>query len=178
MSKRIRFAYITLKGGEPAVLSTVETAPGQYETLLASPDFEQELVQLRTTSRDQAVGDFNHLRKTYDVQPLTGKYLKLAEDLEAAAAYGMEEAANTEDSGTCNFDAAVLNLKGWSRKKVEQAAKAVGLGCSAWSLYGAGHYVFSLRCRYQGNARTRAAEAMCEALRLFGYSAGMYYQMD
>lgn len=178
MSNRIRFAHITLKGGEPAVLSTVQLSPGLYETMLASPDFEQEFVQLRTTSRDQAVADFNHLRKTYDVEPLSGKYLRLAEDLEAAAAYGMEEAANTEDGGTCNFDAAVLDLKGWSRKKVEQAAKAAGLVCSVWNICGTKRYVFSMRCRYQAAARTKAAEAMCEALRMFGYSTGMYYQID
>ena len=178
MKRQIRFANITLKSGEAAILSTVETAPGHYETMLMSPDCGQEYAQLRTTDEAQAIADFEHLRKTYHVPPLSGRYAALAKDLEAAAAYGMECAANTEDGGTCNFDAVALDLSGWRKDKVEQAAKAAGVGCFVWNLWGSKRYVFPVRCGYQGNARTRVAEAMGEALELSGYKTGMYYQMD
>lgn len=176
--KRIKFAHITMRGGQEAVLSTVELEPGLYETMLTSPDFDTAFVQLRTTNEGQAISDFNHLHKQYYVEPLTGKYAELAKDLEAAAAYGMEVAANTEDGGTCNFDSATLNLRGWRSAKVKAAAKAAGVGCSVWNLYGSKRYVFSIPGCGQANAKTAAAEAMREALQLSGYDAGMYYQMD
>ena len=178
MTRKIRFKRITMSNGQDAVLSTVELEPGLYETLMASPDYSFEYTQLRTTDEAQAIADFKQLRKQYHVEPLTGRYADLAKDLEAAAAYGLEVAANVEDGGTCNFDAVALDLPGWCRKKVEQAAKAAGVGCSTWTLFGHKKYVFSIRSGYQGSARTEAAEAMAEALKLSGYDAGMYYQMD
>ena len=178
MTRRIKFAHITMQGGLEAVLSTVELEPGLYETMLASPDFDVEYVQLRTTDEAQAIGDFNHLHKQYHVEPLTGRYADLAKDLEAAAAYGLEVAANVEDGGTCNMDAVALDLRGWRRDKVEQAAKAAGVGCFVWNLYGHKRYVFTVRSGGQANRRTAAAEAMREALRLSGYDTGMYYQID
>lgn len=178
MTRKIRFQRITLSNGQDAVLSTVELEPGLYETIMASPDYSFEYTQLRTTDEAQAIADFKHLRKQYHVEPLTGKYADLAKDLEAAAAYGLEVAANTDDGGTCNTDAVALDLRGWRHYEVERAATAAGVGCSTWSLFGSRRYVFSIRCRYQGNARTKAAEAMAEALKLSGYDAGMYYQAD
>lgn len=112
--KRIKFAHITMRGGVEAVLSTVELEPGLYETMLATPDFGTEFKCLRTTDEDQAILDFKHLYKQYHVEPLAGKYAELAKDLEAAAAYGMEVAANVEDGGTCNFDAVALDLSGYN----------------------------------------------------------------
>lgn len=178
MTRRIKFAHITMQGGLEAVLSTVELEPGLYETMLASPDFGTEYAQLRSTNEGTAISDFNFLRKKFHVEPLTGKYADLAKDLEAAVAYGLEVAANVEDGGTCNMDAVALNLRGWRRDKVEQAAKAAGVGCSTWTLFGHKQYVFTVRSGGQANRRTAAAEAMCEALKLSGYDAGMYYQMD
>lgn len=178
MKRKIKFEKITMKNGEAAILSTVELEPDLYETLLASPDFGVEYAQLRTTSEAQAIADFKHLHKQYAVEPLTGKYSELAKDLECAAAHGMECAAGTEDGGTCNMDAVAVSLKGWNREKIEQAAKAAGVGCFVWNLYGHKYFVFPIRSGYQGNARTRAAEAMCEALKLSGYKVEMYYQID
>lgn len=178
MTRRIKFAHITMQGGLEAVLSTVELEPGLYETMLASPDFDTEYAQLRSTNEGTAISDFNFLRKKFHVSTLTGKYADLAKDLEAAAAYGLEVAANVEDGGTCNMDAVTLDLRGWRRDKVEQAAKAAGVGCFVWSLYGHKRYVFTVRSGGQANRRTAAAEAMREALKLSGYDAGMYYQMD
>lgn len=178
MTRKIKSETITLRGGEAAILSTIEMAPGQFETMLASPDFGTEYAQLRTTSEAQALGDFRHLRKQYHVPPLSGKYAKLSEDLAAAAAYGLEVAAGSDDGGTCNMDAAGLVLSGWIEAKVEQAAKAAGVGCFVWRLWGSKSYVFPIPCGYQGNARSAAAEAMKNMLRDLGYETTMYYQMD
>lgn len=176
MTNRIKFENINMKNGVEAVLSTVEIAPSVYETLLASPDFEVEYVQLRTTSEPQAIADFNHLKKQYHIEPLKGRYAKLAKELEAAAAHGLDVAAGTDDGGTCNLDAVLLNLKGWGVAKVEEVAKVADVGVREAGLRG--NYIFSLRCSYQGNARTVASKAMCEALQLAGYDASMYYQID
>ena len=178
MSKKIKNEKITLRGGAVAILSTVELEPGYFETMLASPDYDQEYAQLRTTSEEQALADFNHLRKQFGIEPLTGKYAKLAKHLERAAAYAQEVAARTDDGGTCNMDAVAVDLKGWNRAKVEEAAKAAGIGCFVWNLYGHKSFVFTMPGCGQGNARTAAAEAMRDALRLDGYNAGMYYQID
>lgn len=180
MTRKIKSANITLADGKAAILSTVELPLGEFETMLASPDFATEYVQLRTTNEAQAVSDFNHLYKTYHVAlaPLTGKYAKLAEDLKAAACKAVHVARATEDGGTCNMDSVSVKLPGWSRAKVEQAAKAAGVGCFVWNLRGAKRYVFPVRVCAQANARTAAAEAMRDSLRTSGYDIGMYYQID
>ena len=124
MFRQLKFAEITLAEGKPAVLSTVELPGGVFETMMASPDFGTEYKQLRTDNEAQALADFKRLFSAYHVPPLRGRYAKLAEDLRAAAAYGAEVARCVEDGGTCNFDAVALDLRGWCRAKVEQAAKA------------------------------------------------------
>ena len=52
------------------------------------------------------------------------------------------------------------------------------MGCFIWNRFGQKMFVFTIRSKYQGNARTAAAEAMKEALKLSGYQAEMYYQID
>ena len=178
MFRQIKFAEITLADGKPAALSTVELPGGVFETMLASPDFGTEYKQLRTDNEAQALADFKRLFSAYHVPPLRGRYAKLAEDLRAAAAYGAEVARCVEDGGTCNFDAVALDLRGWCRAKVEQAAKAAGVGCFTWSLCGSKSYVFPLRIGAQGDARTAAVETMRIVLQAAGYDAGMYYQID
>lgn len=178
MTRKIKSANITLADGKAAILSTVELPGGVFETMLASPDFGTEYKQLRTTDEAQALTDFKHLYKTYHVAPLTGKYAKLAEDLKAAAAQGVKVAKITEDGGTCNMDAVSIDLPGWRRAKVEQAAKAADVGCFVWNLWGSKRYVFPIGGVGQANARTAAAEAMRDGLRAAGYNVGMYYQMD
>lgn len=177
MARQIKTANITLADGRIAILSTAELSVGEYETMLASPDFETEYKVLRNTSEGGALADFRKLLKTYHVAPLSGKYAKLAEDLRKAAAAGYAAAERSDDGGSCNFDAASIRLNGWIRAKVEQAAREAGVGCFVWNLWGSKSYVFPLRCG-QGNARTAGAEAMSKHLKAAGYEASMYYQMD
>lgn len=176
--KQIKHQKITLESGAAAILSTAEIAPGEFETMLGSLDFNTEYEVLKARTEAQALKHFNYLRDAYHKPPLTGKYLKLAEDLKAAAEHGREVARRTHDGGTCNFDAATLYLKGWNSKKIQQAAKAAGVGCSEWNLWGSKSWVFALSGTGQGDARTAAAEAMRDHLKAAGYETGMYYQMD
>lgn len=177
MARQIKTANITLASGKAAILSTAELAPGEYETMVASPDFGTEYKVLRNTTEAGALADFKHLRKAYHVAPLSGKYAKLAEDLRKAAEVGRAAAALSDDGGTCNCDAATIRLSGWIQAKVEQAAREAGVHCFVWNLWGSKSFVFPIESG-QGNARTAGAEAMSKHLESAGYEAGMYYQMD
>ena len=110
--------------------------------------------------------------------PLTGKYAKLRDDLLAAYAE-TDHLERTEDGGTCNFDAPVLELERWNAAKIEQAAKEAGGYARKWT-YGSRTigWIFSPNSSGQGNRRTRRAEAISNAMSARGYSASMYYQMD
>ena len=176
--RQLKKQTIILKDGKSAVLSTVEIVPGEFETMLASPDFGREYDVLRARTEAQAMKQFRFLRDTFHCPPLTGKYAKLAEDLKAAAASGLAVARNTPDGGTCNFDSVSVYLKGWNGKKIQQAAKAAGVGCSEWNLWSSKSWVFPIRGAGQADANTAAAEAMRDYLKEAGYEVGMYYHMD
>lgn len=178
MTRQIKHQNIILKDGKPAVLSTVEIVPGEFETMLASPDFGTEYEVLKARTEAQAFKHFRYLRDNYHRPPLSGKYAQLAEDLKAAAAHGLEVARNTPDGGTCNFDSVSVYLKGWNGKKVRQAAQAAGVACFEWNLWGSRSWCFAARGAGQADANTAAAEAMRDYLKEAGYETGMYYQMD
>ena len=110
---------------------------------------------------------------------LPGKYARLRDDLRAALEAGRAaEAADPEDGGTCNFDAAALSLPRWSADLIRQAAQEAGTGCFSWDCYGKRLWVIGPDTRAQGNARSRNAEAMVRALQAAGYDALDYCQMD
>lgn len=174
----IKRAAITMPDGSAAVLSTAEIAPGEYETMLASPDFSEEYRVIRSNTESEAMKAHAMTMAEYHTTPLSGKYLKLAEDLARSARSAEVISRIVEDGGACNFDSCAIHLKGWRRKKVEQAARAAGVGCFLWGFAGGGCYVFPLRISAQGDARTAAAEAMRDHMRASGYDCGVYYQMD
>lgn len=176
--KQIKQTPIVLANGTVAIVSTSEIYPGEYETMVASPDFSEEYAVMRTTDEAQALTDHKHLRKQYHVAPLSGKYLKLSQDLAYAAGEAQTIAQIIEDGGTCNFDSCKLYLPGWNSKKVEQAARAAGVGCFVHNLWGSKSFVFPLRIAAQADARSAAAEAMRDCLKARGYDTAMYYQMD
>lgn len=178
MARIIKKTNIRMADGSTAVLSTAEIFPGEFETMLATPDFGTEYAVRRASTEAQALADHKHLRKQYHVPALSGKYAQLADDLRKAAEAGREAAKSSDDGGTCNFDSATLYLKGWNREKVEQAARAAGVGFFVWNLWGSKAFVFPIRGVGQANANTAAAEAMREALKGMGYDAGMYCQAD
>ena len=175
---QIKKNAITMEDGTVAILSTAELCPGEYETMLASPDFAVEYAVIRSSSEVAALAAHKRLRNQYNFAPLTGKYLQLAEDLAYSARKAETIATILEDGGTCNFDSCKLYLPGWDSKKVEQAAKAAGVGCFTYTLWGSRAFVFPLRVAAQANARSGAAEAMADCLKARGYNAAMYYAMD
>lgn len=177
MSRIIKQATIRLASGEPAVLSIAEIAPGDYEIMLASPDFGTEYAVRRAESEAWALVEYYDLCDRYHVPIPTGRYAKLADDLRKAAELGYAAAAKSGDGGTCNFDAVYLKLKNWSKAKVEAAAKTAGVGCFQWSCYGSKYWVFPINAG-QADARTAAAEAMRDYLKSAGYTASVYYQVD
>lgn len=176
--KNIKTTQITLASGAAAVISTSEIYPGEYETMVASPDFETEYKVMRAWSEESALDDHKWLKKQYHVSPLSGKYLKLSKDLAEANKKAQLISEIVEDGGACNFDSCTLYLKGWNQSRVEQAARAAGVGCFIWNLFGSKSFVFPVRVAAQGDARTAAAEAMRDHLKGLGYDAGMYYQID
>lgn len=168
--------------GRPVILDASELAPGEFEVMLMSKDGSEIQCQ-RVRNEIDARGAFRFLRRTYrpDAEPviLTGKYAKLRDDLRQALEAGQAaEAANPEDGGTCNFDAASLALPRWRQDLVKQAAKEAGTSCCTWELFGQRRYVFNPNTRGHGNARSRNAEAMTAALRRMGYDTFEYCQMD
>lgn len=179
-----RDEHIRLKDGRLMTLDAAKLGEGKYEVMLLNPKtgFEVDVVTVPTEA--EALEEFERMRRQWDcpgVMPaeLKGQYKKLAEDLKAALAYGLERKGD-DDGGTCNFDAPSLRLPGWTRKKVE-AAEYAGLGCFVWNLWGSKSYVFSLPMGLgvgQGMTRTKAAEAMREYLEKLGYDAMLYCQAD
>lgn len=169
---------IRLFDGRAATLSAVQLPDGSCEVLLCTNDAQKEEVAGRACrSMQEAMYCYQEIHERYHFPELSGQYQKLAEDLQAALAYGLER-AGTDDGGTSNFDAPTLHLPGWDQKMVEQAAKQAGIFCSVWEAVSESYYIFSVPGVGQGYTRTNAAEAMRDYLRDKGYDAGVYYQMD
>ena len=176
---------IRLKDGRLMTLDAAKLGEGKYEVMLLDLKTGEALDTVMVPTEAEALEEFERLRERWhhpEAMPaeLKGKYRKLAEDLKAALAYGLERKGD-DDGGTCNFDAPSLHLPGWTRKKVEAAAEYAGLGCFVWNLWGSKSFVFSLPmgCGVgQGYTRTKAAEAMREYLEGLGYDALTYCQAD
>lgn len=169
---------IRLADGRTVTLSAARISENKYEVMLLDPESGEEVTSRQTDSADEALAEFRHIRDYYHTPEPKGRYKKLAEDLKAALAYGLERSGD-DYGGTSNSDAPSLHLPGWERKKVEAAAKTAGLGCFVWNLWGSRSYVFSIRHGVgQGLTRTKAAEAMREYLEGLGYDAMTYCQMD
>ena len=169
---------IRLADGRVLTLSAACIGPGKYEVMLLDPESGDEVDVAQAGTEAEALSHFKRLREFYHVPEPKGRYKKLAEDLAAALAYGLERKGD-DDGGTSNFDAPALSLPKWEKKKVEAAAKTAGLGCFVWNLWGSKLYVFSIReGGGQGLTRTKAAEAMAECLKGLGYEAMTYCQAD
>ena len=166
--------------GRP-ILIDLARFDGAYEAIVMDSRTSDDLECFRSSDLGEAIAAFRGMLKKYPSSPapLKGRYAKLRDDLRKALAAGKAaETENPEDGGTCNFDSASISLPRWRSSLVEQAAAEAGTGCFTWSLFGGSRFVFSPDTRSQGNARSRNAEAMTEALRSMGYDAMDYSQMD
>lgn len=177
---------IRLKNGRIYTLDAAKIGTSEYEVMLFNPRTGEEVDSAKASTEADAILQFDRLKRLYhhpapaaDATPaLKGRYKKLAEDLKDALAYGLERKGD-DDGGTSNCDAPSIHLPGWEKKKVEAAAKAAGLGCFVWNLWGCKSYVFSIREGVgQGMTRTKAAEAMSERLKALGYDSMTYCQAD
>lgn len=104
-------------------------------------------------------------------------YEKLTRDLALAKnATFVTILDNTEDGGTCNFDAPVLFVKNARIKELEKAAANAGVRISKW---GDGYYhIYGNFLCGQGDLRTRCAEAFAKSLKNSGWDTSVYYAMD
>lgn len=106
------------------------------------------------------------------------KYEQFAADYDKAVKATVK-LENTEDGGTCNFDAPALKVERWQEKKLDEALRAYGYSCFKWTgrsmVWG---YVLSVPSSGQGNRRSRRAEAIKDELIKMGYDMSMYYQAD
>ena len=185
--------------GRTLIISTVKIPGGlgcmtTYETMAMFADTDMDMDYKRTHDYDDAVNNHrkmldkyvemenhrlqNEKKKNTPAPALPAKYAKLRDDIRAALE-STEWAEQTEDGGTCNFDAPVLDLPRWNESMIKRAAAEAGGFAFKWrrgrKMLG---WVISPRSSGQGNRRTRRAEAMRDELKKRGYSVGMYYQMD
>lgn len=174
--------------GKPLVIDTSALpnyhggpgGPTVYETMALRSPGGIDLDCVTTHDPAEALRNHAAMLKKFSGQPdapLTGKYAKLRDDLLKAYAE-TEHIEQTEDGGTCNFDAPTLRLPRWNSKKIEQAAREAGGSAWKWELWGTASWVFSTRSSGQANRRSRRAEAISAALKRMGYDAGMYCAMD
>lgn len=87
-----------------------------------------------------------------------------------------QQFANTEDGGSCNFDALAIKVKA-----TEKQMKQLDWFTFKWGKRhpdGKTWYVIELDYSGQGNRRTRMAEAACESMKAQGYESSVYYQVD
>ena len=106
----------------------------------------------------------------------TTDYVKLAQDLEAAAFAATR--CSRDDGGTCNFDSAVLFMDKMDQEKVERAANQAGLGVGFRNWAGDSCCFLHAPMGGQGSRRTVQAEAMEKLLRERGWKVTCYYQID
>lgn len=168
--------------GRRIIIDAAEVRPNFFDVVVLRPD-GTEIEYKTATSLEGAKSlydeFFNRYTKPEYRPPLSGKYAKLRDDLKTALEAGRAaEAADPEDGGTCNLDAAALTLLRWKENLVKQAAEEAGTGCFVWTLFNHKHFVFIPNSRGQANARSRNAEAMVAALTELGYEALDYCEMD
>lgn len=94
----------------------------------------------------------------------------------ATASDAAQKYADTEDGGTCNFDALAIKVKA-----TEKQMKQLEWFTFKWGKResdGKTWYVIELNYCGQGNRRARMADEACKSMEAQGYTAMTYEQMD
>lgn len=154
-----------------------------YETVVMYPGGEL-LAEAHNATEAEAIKAHEDFTTKYilddgllpDVK-LSGKYLRLVDDLKAAAE-AAEAFKDYDDGGTSNFDDLMLSLPRFEEIKIKAAAKRAGLTASAGRCMKQKIYRILPPHGGQGFRRTKQAEAMAEVMRARGYEASVWYQMD
>ncbi len=107
------------------------------------------------------------------------KLLKMTADFAAAYAACLDVAVKTEDGGTCNFDnVSVRPDDERSVAEIHVASRGAGLRSELEDWHGE-CVMLGVGCvPGQAAQRTKAAEALCNALRERGYKVEMFYMAD
>ena len=170
------------RGKTTLTINAARLEPGRYEVAaLLDPGDELELIS--TTSEEVALQLFDQMIERYAPnftrRKITKRMQQLIDALNAAKLAALAVCDMNDDGGTCNRDSPSLALPKFAAADVEACAKAAGLRCFSWKLFGSRRWVFTVPepCG-QGDNRSRMAEAMCAHLKASGYDALMYYQMD
>jgi len=92
-----------------------------------------------------------------------------------ATAYAIEVAGESEDGGSCNFDACTIPVPGMQKKIADKITGAHLMTSGFW-----GRRLHLSGCRGQANRHTRMAEAQNKFLKEHypQFNVGMYYQLD
>lgn len=104
--------------------------------------------------------------------------LKQMAALEAAVKAASQKAMqlkDTDDNGTCNFDACIIKIK--IPKRLRDASSLKLSQCS-YGVFRGWYFIYDLPLYGQANMRTRMAEAAADSLCEAGYNAHVYYAMD
>ena len=102
------------------------------------------------------------------------KYEQLTLDLKQAAKTATMLFGDSEDGGTCNFDAITITLPRLNVGRVKTSVEAADM--STWK--NGSYYVVNPRTSGQANRRTRICEAIKKELKSKGYDVGMFYKVD
>lgn len=181
--KREEYTY----DGRRVILDASEFSSGHFEIMLLRYSDGKGIAEASARTEEEALKQYANIRSAHvpdserhdaDSTPLSGKYAKLRDDIRRAVQIGLEAAAQVEDSGTCNMDAAALFLLRWKEALVEQACKEADCGCFTWRPFGAKYFVICARIPGQAYKQEVAAEAMTKAFLEMGYDAMTYCQMD
>lgn len=154
-----------------------------YEVMILYP-MGREIDQSRHRDQDAALAAHEAFIQKYiredgllENVSLSGRYLKLSEDLKAAHC-AADAFKDGPDDGTCNFDAMYISLPGWNKPRIRAAAKQADLMVSIAHVFHHKVYMFQPPHGGQGERRTKQAEAMYELMKSRGYEASVYYRMD
>lgn len=131
---------------------------------------------------DLTPAEFERLTAPLDAAKTPQERFTRALERAAVAGYAFAE---SNDGGTCNFDApalavdrAALKQMHMDRKTVEAAISGAGLTCWEWKSFCSRRLVLNGAFYGQASRRSRMATAFAKSLDEAGYPVSMYYQMD
>lgn len=107
---------------------------------------------------------------------MTAKEFDELEFALAKANQDSQKYADTEDGGSCNFDALAIKVKATPKQMAQLDWYTFKWGKRG--LDGKTWYVVELDYSGQGNRRTRMAKEAMRSMGAQGYEATVYYQLD
>lgn len=173
--KSFQDTIIRLADGKSARLEINILSDGTFEsTIITETPVQEKIISRKFKDQECAIDFFEYLKENRHVPNLTGKYKKMATDLEQAKVYAQGQIE--DGNGSSYFDSVFIYLPKWQKKMVINAAKSVGLDCSKHER--TSRYVFSIPRSGNCSQQTRTSEIMSDFLKNIGYNAGVFYMLD